>query len=251
MNSQYLPQAVIVSGDQGEQLDAYIDARKLPTDEILYIDEHPNTTKTSTGIYIEDIRNLQVDVRSAKKSARTIVVLRDAAKMTAQSQNALLKLLEEPRAGLHFVLQTHTPMQLLDTIRSRAQHATVQSQSRVELPADTQARIRFMAGGSSAEESRLARDKRYFEQRSKLFELAKRFVGGTAYERLIIIKQIGEKRDTALEFIGVCTVMYRTLLQTRYSTRLRDEAALLLVIDEAIRRNGNTKLQLLRSVVQQ
>lgn len=248
MNPQYLPQAVIVAGGQGERLDSYMDTRRVSSDEILYIDEHPNTTKTSTGIYIEDIRNLQVDVRSAKKGSRTIVVLRDAAKMTMQSQNALLKLLEEPRVGLHFVLQTYTPMQLLDTIRSRAQYVTVQSESSVDLPADTQARIRFMAGGSSAEESRLAHDKRYFEQRSTLFELAKRFVGGSAYERLAIIKQVGDKRDTALEFIGVCTVMYRTLVQSRYSTRLRDEAALVLNIDEAIRRNGNTKLQLLRSV---
>ena len=249
MNLQYLPQAVIVAGEPGEQLDSYLDVRTSTEDEVLYVDEHPNTTKTSRGIYIDDIRNLQIDVRSAKKDTRTIVVLRDAAKMTVQSQNALLKLLEEPRRGLHFVLQTHTPMQLLDTIRSRSQSVIIQSTANIELPADTQARIRFMAGGSRAEESRLARESRYFEQRSRLFELAKRFVGGSSYERLVIIKQVGDKRDTALEFIGVCQVMYRTLLQSRFSVRLRDEAALLLDIDEAIRKNGNTKLQLLRSIV--
>ena len=249
MSLQYLPQAVIVAGEPGEQLDSYLDARTSATDELLYIDEHPNTAKTSTGIYIDDIRNLQIDVRSAKKNTRTIVVLRDAAKMTTQSQNALLKLLEEPRKDLYFVLQTHTPMQLLDTIRSRSQFVSVQSAASIELPADTQARIRFMAGGSRAEELRLAQDSRYFEQRSRLFELAKRFVGGSSYERLVIVKQVGDKRDTALEFIGVCQVMYRTLIQSRFSVRLRDEAALLLDIDEAIRKNGNTKLQLLRSIV--
>lgn len=249
MSDAQLPQAVIVSGAPGEDLSSYYQSRQLPRDEVLRIDEHPNTSKTSTGIYIDDIRSLQQDVRAAKSHVRTVVILRDAARMTAQSQNALLKLLEEPRPGLHFILETHSPATLLDTIRSRCQHAQVVSTVQVELPADKAARIRFMAGGVSAEEARLARDERYFLERSRAFEQAKRFVGGTPYDKLMLIKQTSDKRDDALLFLDACLAMYTSLLRTRYSAKLRDEAAKLLEAEQAIRQNGNTKLQLLRAVV--
>lgn len=246
-----LPHAVIVTGQRGEDLDRYLADKRVPGDEVLRIDEHLSPTKTSTGIYIEDIRDLQTSVRSARPGVRTIVVLQDAAKMTQQSQNALLKLLEEPRPGLHILLYTYTPMQLLDTVRSRCQTVVVRGEaSGVELPADTAARITFMAGGIDAEMARLASDSRYFDAQTKLFEMAKQFIGGTAYERLVVAKKVGDKRDTALEFIDVTLRMYTTLLQNRFSPKLRDEAAALMDVEAAIRRNGNTKLQLLKFVVQ-
>lgn len=249
MSQPALPQAVIVSGAAGEDLSTYFATRRQPGDEVLYIDEHYNTSKTSTGIYIEDIRTLQQDVRSAKPHVRTVVILRDAAAMTAQSQNALLKLLEEPRADLHFILETYSPDALLETIRSRCQHVTLSTTRAIALPEDKAARIRFMAGGIAAEEARLARDDKYFMRRSQLFELAKRYVGGSAYERLSVIKQAGDKRDDILQFIDATLVMYTALIKTRFTPTLRDEATKLLAAETAIKRNGNVKLQLLRAVV--
>lgn len=249
MSEAELPQAVIVSGTPGEDLGAYYSTRQQPTDEVLRIDEHPNTSKTSTGIYIDDIRALQQDVRSAKPHIRTIVILRDAAAMTVQSQNALLKLLEEPRPDLHFILETYSPDVLLETIRSRCQRATVVSDQSVRLPDDKAARIRFMAGGIASEEARLARDERYFARRSKLFEFAKRYVGGSAYDRLVVIKQTSDKRDEALQFIDACLVTYTTLMKSRFTPKFRDETEKLLAAEVAIKQNGNIKLQLLRAVV--
>lgn len=245
-----LAQATILSATQGGDYESYISSVTTKTDEVVRIDEHPNTSKTSTGIYIEDVRNLQEMVRTAKQGIRTIIILNDAAKLTTQAQNALLKLLEEPRNGLYFILCTASPMQLLKTVRSRCQTVNLQPDSAVlDIPDDLKARIQFMAGNSVSEQKKLASDARYLERRSKLFGLAKQFVGGNAYERLIIVKQVSDKRESSLEFIDVLLRMYNALVTRSFSERLRDGAATLLDIDQAIRANGNHKLQLLRAVV--
>lgn len=148
-----LAQATILSATQGGDYESYISSVIKKTDEVLRIDEHPNTSKTSTGIYIEDVRNLQEMVRTAKQGIRTIIILNDAAKLTTQAQNALLKLLEEPRNGLYFILCTESPMQLLKTVRSRCQTVNLQPGSAVlDIPDDLKARIQFMAGNSVGEQ---------------------------------------------------------------------------------------------------
>jgi DNA polymerase-3 subunit delta' len=48
-----------------------------------------------------------------------IFIVRDAEELTISAANALLKTLEEPRPGVHFVLLSSRPNRLLDTIRSR------------------------------------------------------------------------------------------------------------------------------------
>lgn len=249
MTQTALPQAVIVSGTPGEDLTDYYTTHRQPNDELLVIQTHPNTSKTSSGIYIDDIRTLRYDVRAAKPHVRTVVILRDAATMTAQSQNALLKLIEEPRPGLHFILETYSPDTLLATIRSRCQHVTLAGAQTIQLPEDKAARIRFMAGGVVSEQVKLAHDERYFMLRSKLFELTKRYVGGSTYDRLVVIKQAGNKRDEALQFIDACLVTYSMLMKSQFTPKLRDEAEKLLAAEVAITQNGNIKLQLLRAVL--
>lgn len=245
-----LPHALIVTGQKGEDLRSYVRQRIDSKDELLVVEDHLNQSKTSTGIYIDDIRDMQLNVRSAKKDLRTVVLIDDAAKLTAQSQNALLKLLEEPRLRLHIVLCTYTPAQLLPTIRSRCQLVSIRPTMPIDLPTDKEARIRFMAGGVSAEMNRLASDSRYFEQRSNTFELAKKFIGSDAYQRLCIIKQVGDKRENALELIDASVMIYDALMRSRFVTKLRSEAETLLAIDESLRLNGNVKLQLMRFVIQ-
>jgi DNA polymerase-3 subunit delta' len=53
---------------------------------------------------------------------RTVVILFDAHMMTAEAQNAFLKVLEEPPPSAVLVLVTEFPDKLLDTVASRCQH---------------------------------------------------------------------------------------------------------------------------------
>lgn len=75
----------------------------------------------TTGIGVEQIRRI-VTARAAYppyEATRLVFIFRAAHELTANAANALLKTLEEPRAGVHFLLLTDQPRRLLDTIRSR------------------------------------------------------------------------------------------------------------------------------------
>lgn len=79
------------------------------------------TSPETTGIGVEQIRRI-VTARAAYppyEAARLVFIFRAAHELTANAANALLKTLEEPRPGVHFLLLTDQPRRLLDTVRSR------------------------------------------------------------------------------------------------------------------------------------
>lgn len=75
-----------------------------------------------TGISVEQIRRIVIPrVGMPPHEARNLVFLiRDAEDLTIAAANALLKTLEEPHSGVHFILLTSRPAKLLDTILSRS-----------------------------------------------------------------------------------------------------------------------------------
>jgi DNA polymerase-3 subunit delta' len=76
--------------------------------------------KPSRQISIDQIRSLADFLgMSAHQGGRRVVVIHPAEAMNANAANALLKSLEEPPAGLLFILVTHKPQQLLPTLLSR------------------------------------------------------------------------------------------------------------------------------------
>lgn len=95
---------------------------RLLQPESLSLDTEETETgkKPSKQISVEQIRNL-VDFSgmSAHQGGRRIVVIHPAEAMNSNAANALLKNLEEPPAGLLFILVAHKPQQLLPTILSR------------------------------------------------------------------------------------------------------------------------------------
>jgi len=72
---------------------------------------------------VEDIREIRVNVGTVASvsGARRIYILDEAHMLSRAASNALLKTLEEPPDGVHFVLATTEPYKLLDTVRSRSQ----------------------------------------------------------------------------------------------------------------------------------
>lgn len=75
----------------------------------------------TSAIGIEQVRKMVLArVGYSSHEGRGLVFLiRDAEELSQGAANALLKTLEEPPAGVHFVLLTSRPNRLLDTIRSR------------------------------------------------------------------------------------------------------------------------------------
>ena len=82
--------------------------------------------KGKKAIPVADIREAARIVSvQAYESAHRIVVIEQADKMTPSAQNALLKILEEPPQGVHFLLLTDTPGALLPTIHSRCRNIPI------------------------------------------------------------------------------------------------------------------------------
>jgi DNA polymerase-3 subunit delta' len=75
----------------------------------------------ATGISVEQVRRIVLGRAGfGPHEGRALVfIVRDADELTVQAANALLKTLEEPISRTHFILLTHRPNRLLDTIRSR------------------------------------------------------------------------------------------------------------------------------------
>lgn len=70
------------------------------------------------NISIDQIKLLQSSLRT-KIPNHTMVIIKDADILTVESQNSLLKLLEEPPSKVHFILTTSFSNNILITIKSR------------------------------------------------------------------------------------------------------------------------------------
>ena len=78
------------------------------------------TAKPSQEIKVDQVRALDsfLGLRS-HRGRRRMVLVHPAEALNASAANALLKALEEPQAGAHFILVSHRAARLLPTIRSR------------------------------------------------------------------------------------------------------------------------------------
>ncbi len=80
----------------------------------------------SRYIRIHQIRQLAEQLQlTAQTGPRRVAVIDPAQAMNRESQNGLLKTLEEPPVGVHLLLVTDAPGALLPTVRSRCQNWSV------------------------------------------------------------------------------------------------------------------------------
>ncbi|MFQ5429457.1 MAG: DNA polymerase III subunit delta' [Phycisphaerae bacterium] len=80
--------------------------------------------KKAINLSVDVIRHFLIDriaLRPGQADAKVFIV-READRMTAQAQNALLKTLEEPPGHGYLILLSASPAAMLPTVRSRCQH---------------------------------------------------------------------------------------------------------------------------------
>ncbi|SPH24014.1 DNA polymerase III subunit gamma/tau [Defluviimonas aquaemixtae] len=76
--------------------------------------------RLKTVITVDEVRKLRSFLQlSAADGGHRVVIVDAADEMNIAAANALLKMLEEPPAGVTFLLVSHQPSRLLPTIRSR------------------------------------------------------------------------------------------------------------------------------------
>ncbi len=124
-----LSMAAVCSAPEGKPCGVCRDCRKAAAGvhpDIIHISrESDDKGKLKKEIRVDQIREMiglaQIMANEANGKA---FIIHEAELMNVQAQNALLKLLEEPPAGVVLILSTSTPAMLLETVRSRCVELT-------------------------------------------------------------------------------------------------------------------------------
>jgi len=254
-----LPQSLLLSGQEGVGL--YTIAKRLSPAAIAAIlspHDSKGTPDKNGTINVEMIRQLYEQTR-AKQTARQIVIIDDAERMSHGAQSAFLKLLEEPGLHTSFILTSHAPESLLPTVRSRVQHIVIQP-----LPAQQtkefitglnitdptkHTQLLYLASGLPAELVRLTSDVEAFATRAAIVGDARALLQGTAYEKSLVVQKYKSNRTGALELIDSATAMLRRTLSSKPQQSLVSQLEQLLGIRERIASNYNISLQLMQFVL--
>ena len=188
---------------------------------------HPYFTVSpgETGkITIDQARDL-IALTETKQKTDQFIVIDHAEKIQPEAENAILKLLEEPREHYHFVLFTSEPHLLLPTILSRASLYILREPGTLKRPP--------------------AVDPRTLDQ-------AKRLLVATPRDLPALADEIAKKppaRDHALAVVG-CTIelTYKSYFATNKAAFLQKLPKLLKLYDN-LQKNGHVKLHLVADLV--
>lgn len=210
-------------------------------------------------IRLSQIRELQRYTRGKSVDPR-VFIINDADKMNLQSQNAFLKLLEEPGDNVHFILTSHQPHRLLQTVTSRVQRVLIPPISNLEsqhfinklgvTDAHKVQQLLFIAGGRPAEISRLIADEAYFIERATLAKDARTLVGGQLSDRVMVVARYSSDRARALQLLDAAQAVISFSILHAPSPTLVSLIDRLATTYDRVVANGNTRLQLVNFVIQ-
>jgi DNA polymerase-3 subunit delta' len=98
-----------------------IDSYSHPNIRILKKEMDEKTKKIKKFITIDQVRNLNVFSRETSiiDNLPKFIIIDSADDLNINSSNAILKILEEPKANTYFFLISHQPSSILSTIKSR------------------------------------------------------------------------------------------------------------------------------------
>lgn len=142
---------------------------------------------------VDDIREMRVSVTTVASAsgAKRVFILDEAHMLSKAAGNALLKTLEEPPEGVHFVLATTEPYKLLDTIRSRSQ------------------RFDFHAISMEALAGHLSRisDAEGFKSEPAALMAVARHALGSARDSLSLLEQVAALGNGVVDPVGVARAL--------------------------------------------
>lgn len=211
------------------------------------------------SISIETIRELYRTVRG-KRAERQLIIIDHAEGMSLEAENAFLKLLEEPREGVTFVLTAPHADALLPTILSRLQSVIVYpvdagvlqafaSAQKKLTPAEL-AQLLFIAEGRPAMLAQLLQDETLLAEHRTYMQRAKELLTAKPYARYITISSLSADRSVC--FATLRAMLQMVELQLKKNTQpvqLKNLIAMSESLQTALsllEKNGNIKAQLLK-----
>lgn len=208
------------------------------------------------NINVEDIVDLQEKTRGISKQPQFFFLF-GADSITEAAQNKFLKLLEEPRYNLHFVLVASDTDRLLITIRSRAQLVKISPISAIEshrllkkfkLDELKSKQIAFLASGLPAEIERLATDNKYFEQNLEIMSLSKKWLSGSTFDKISIIADMKNDRERALLLLEKTIEILGKKLEQSGDFSVQQQIVSLIRAHKKLSAHANVRLVLLSTI---
>ena len=248
------PQALLIVADY--ELDGKNVAKKIAKNSDIF---HLKPLPDKQTISVEQIRELIIKLRTYAINRRTIII--DSADlMTESSQNALLKILEEPNKNTNFILIVANQKSLLDTIKSRCQTLTLHKTSLVEdrkllekynLDPSTNQQILFLAAGRPLLIQQLARNPKKFAEYRQLATDAKHIlVSPRQYSALKSLAKYFTDRQKALLLTDIIINMIRfQALSHGMNHQFEEQLSRTITVANALRSNANIKLSLTQLVL--
>lgn len=261
-----LPHALVIDGPSGigvrkvaEYLSTAVQSPLLIVEPKKPVNGQPTVDLAEGNILIDDIRLLYEQTR-AKQPGHLVYILDTGERtITPAAQNAFLKLLEEPRPGLHFIIATHHYDQLLPTIASRSQRLALlpvsdeQTKQLIDKlgidDATKRARLAFVGSGLPALVVKLAADNKAYESRVAIMIDAKSMISGSAYEKAAVAHKYKDNRGTALTLLDDMNHQLKVIIKNSPEQQLVASIARNLETRDKIAMGGNIRLQLLHSVL--
>lgn len=256
-----LPQALVIEGPVGTGTATVAKALAAAAGSREFVLQPKKKVKgefvidpTEGSIVIEDIRRLYEQTRTKQTERQVYIIDTGDKSMTHGAGNAFLKLLEEPRPNLHFIIATHRLDQLLPTIISRSQQLSLlpvsdeQTSTLINgfkaIDATKRTRLAFVGRGLPALIKRLAADEKLYESRVGIMRDAKTMLGDNTYDKLTTIHRYRDNRANALTLIDDINHQLRTVLRTQANQRYSTDIARHLETRTHIAAGGNIRLHL-------
>jgi DNA polymerase-3 subunit delta' len=205
------------------------DEKKLSSQPFIRIIEPENIS-----VSIEQIRGLinftKLKIAGATNGIKRVAIIDKAGSMTAEAQNALLKLLEEPPTDTVLILNTANAEALLPTVRSRSQQLVVKQPPRQNLESF------FLASGFSLKQIQSAymmsgglpglmhamlteeSDHPLVHAAAQARELLK----STAFERLCTVDTLAKQKTDCTNLLFILQQMSRAALDNAAITGAQD-----------------------------
>lgn len=184
--------------------------------------------KSDTGkIGIDEVREI-ISHANTRQTEPHFIVIENAATLTAESQDALLKLLEEPKENYHFVLFATDLGPILPTVRSRANIYVQKHLDATTTP-------------PAVDEQTLSLAKR-------LLTVAPRDVPALA-EELTNVKLFKKPREPLILITATAIELaYKSYFITKNPAFIQ-KIPRLLKLESALKGNGNLKLQIVANLI--
>ncbi len=176
-------------------------------------------------ITIEQVREI-IGRLSVKQTADQFIIINPADKLGAESANALLKNLEEPKEKVHFILITSSPSELLPTILSRASIYFLKTTGSLDKDLDADPKIR---------------------------ELAKKLITAKPKDLVPLAEEITKKKDEVRKYTlsilaTAIEMLYKSYFKTKNQAFIKKIPAFLTAY-ENIEHNGHIKLHLVADLI--